>query len=165
MNHCFVNLLASTLASSLLMLSSGCRSGASSGTHTQGHDPTVTFISSRGEVSVAVEIADDPHERERGLMYRKELPPFGGMLFVFPSEAVRRFWMKNTYISLDMIFVSAARTVVGIVSDTEPMTTELRGVDVPSQFVVEVAGGFAIQHGITVGDPVVLTRVDIDAVR
>lgn len=111
----------------------------------------VIFHTATGDVIVTVEIADSPQERARGLMERKTLAADHGMIFAFPREDIQRFWMKNTYIPLDMIFVNAAHEVVGIVANTEPMTLEERTVGLPSAYVVEVNGGFAKKNGITSG--------------
>jgi uncharacterized membrane protein (UPF0127 family) len=115
----------------------------------------VVFHTGSGDVVVAVEIADTPAERARGLMERKEMPQDHGMIFAFPREDIQRFWMKNTLIALDMIFVNTQHEVVGVVPDAEPMTLEERSVGLPSAYVVEVNGGFAKKNGIAAG-----TRVD-----
>jgi uncharacterized membrane protein (UPF0127 family) len=105
-------------------------------------------------VRIHVEIVRTPPNRARGLMYRKQLGAREGMLFVFDREEVHSFWMKNTYIPLDMIFISGAKKVVGVLENARPMTTEPLSVGVASRFVVEVNAGFANQHGIQVGTPV-----------
>ena len=122
--------------------------------------PQVVFETRGGAVYVDVEVARAPEELQRGLMYRRELAPGTGMIFLMPNEAPQRFWMKNTYISLDMIFVNGAREVVGIVANTEPLSLETRGVDAPSRFVVEVPGGFAEASGIAVGDRMRIVGVE-----
>ena len=108
---------------------------------------------------VRVEIADDPDAQRRGLMFRDFLAPGTGMLFVFSAEEVQRFWMKDTPISLDMIFISRAGTVVGIVHDAAPFTLETRQVNTPSRYVVEAPGGFARKMGIEVGSEVTFLNV------
>ena len=118
---------------------------------TPAPQPSVTFHVSSGDITVGLEVADEPDERSRGLMYRESLGDFEGMVFVFAEESVQSFWMKNTYISLDMIFVASNKSVVGVVPDAEPLTTTARTVNVPSQYVVEVNAGFAQQHGIEAG--------------
>jgi uncharacterized protein len=123
--------------------------------------PRVIFEpAGREPAAVTVEIARTPAAIQRGLMYREHLPLDHGMLFIFPDEEIRTFWMKNTLIPLDMIFVSADRTVVGIVERAEPRTTTGRRVDAPSQYVVEVNGGWASAHGVEAGTPV--RFVDLD---
>ena len=104
-----------------------------------------------GGTQVSAEVADTPQERETGLMGRVSLAPGTGMLFIYPDEAVRSFWMKNTYLSLDMIFINSAFDVVGVVAQAEPETLTPRGVSTPSRYVVEVIGGYAKQYGIEKG--------------
>jgi hypothetical protein len=103
------------------------------------------------DVRVHVEVVSTPEQRARGLMYRKELAADAGMLFLFPEEEVLRFWMKNTLIPLDMIFIDASRRVVGVVANAKPLSTRGVGVEAPSKYVLEVNGGFAAKHGIAAG--------------
>lgn len=112
---------------------------------------TVRFDTTRGPWMVKVEIAADDASRERGLMFRRELAPDGGMLFVFPDTDYRSFWMHNTLIPLDMIFLDETRAVVGVVANAAPQTDTPRSVGVPSRYVVEVAGGLAGAHGVGPG--------------
>ena len=81
-----------------------------------------------------------------GLQYRKELGSDRGMIFLFPSESPQSFWMKNTPIPLDMIFINRERKIVGIVEQTVPFSLDSRSVGVPSQFVLEINGGLAKRH-------------------
>jgi uncharacterized membrane protein (UPF0127 family) len=124
--------------------------------HTPPPTPTVTFLTATAEVTVHVEVVKEPQELARGLMYRRKLAPYHGMLFAFPRQRKQVFWMKNTYIRLDMIFVNDERVVVGVVADAEPMTLTPRSVSQPARYVVEVAGGFAAEHGIVPGTSVAL---------
>ena len=121
--------------------------------------PTATFVTKDGPVTVTLEIADDPVERARGLMHREDLDPFAGMIFVFPREEEHVFWMKDTPIPLDMIFIDAQRRIVGIVENAEPYTLDPRTVGRPSLYVIEVRGGFAAAHGIEAGQEVALEGV------
>ena len=125
----------------------------------------VTFLTTAGEVPVGVEVADNPASRARGLMYRQSLEPNSGMVFVFQTEAEHTFWMKNTYILLDMIFVNAEKKVVGVVANAEPLTEDARTVGVPSKYVVEVNGGFAAVHGVVAGIDAAFTNVPDSATR
>ena len=102
-----------------------------------------------------VEVARTPVERAEGLMNRPSLDKGSGMIFIFEEEDVQSFWMKNTLIPLDMIFISSGMEVVGVVENAEPLTTTPRRVDAPSQFVLEVEGGFAARHGVGAGTKVV----------
>lgn len=107
---------------------------------------------------VEVELARTPAQREKGLMFRKKLNPYQGMLFLFDTQEVQSFWMKNTYIPLDMIFIDEAMTVVGVVENAAPLTLTSRRVEAPSRYVLEVRGGFAATHGIGPGTRVKLER-------
>ncbi len=98
-----------------------------------------------------LEIASTEPEREKGLMFRKEMKPHRGMLFIFPSDTVQSFWMKNTYISLDMIFVNSARRVVGVLENVPVLNEAPRTVGVPGQYVIELVAGAAKDQGIAVG--------------
>jgi len=103
------------------------------------------------EVHVPVELAVTSQERARGLMYRRDLPSGAGMLFVFPETADHSFWMKNTPLPLDMIFISEDLHVVGIVESTVPFSTRPLRVDQPSRYVLEVHAGFAARKSIASG--------------
>jgi uncharacterized protein len=113
----------------------------------------------RGPVTISVEIANTPARREYGLMYRTNLGPEAGMLFLFPQDEDLQFWMKNTPLPLDMIFIDATRTIAGIVADTQPFSTQARGVGKPSRYVLEVHAGFCATHGIASGDKVDFLQV------
>ena len=108
---------------------------------------------------VEVEIAATPESRTRGLMWRRELAAGKGMLFLFPQEQVQGFWMRNTLIPLDMLFIGSDLHIVGIVSRAEPKTFESRSVGLPSQFVLEVPGGWTEQKGIRKGSAVEFENV------
>lgn len=120
-------------------------------------NPEVVVVTADGRrFPVRVELAQTEPERARGLMHRTTLGADDGMLFLFPDETVLRFWMRNTLIPLDMIFIAADGTIVGIVENARPRSDEPRGVDTPSRYVVEVNGGWARRNAVTVGDRVEL---------
>ena len=124
------------------------------------HAPSVVFEGPEGiRARFRVEVADTVQERRRGLMYRRELRTDEGMLFVFPGEEDQSFWMKNTPVSLDIIFMDRRRRVVGIIHDTVPFSTRSVGVGVPSQYVLEVRAGLARRNGIVAGDVARFNRV------
>jgi uncharacterized protein len=104
--------------------------------------------------AVAVEVARTDEARARGLMDRARLDPEAGMLFVFDESELHTFWMKNTLIPLDMIFIGDTGRIVGIVPRAEPRTLTPRDPGVPSRYVLEVNGGWAAAHGVAVGDTV-----------
>ncbi|HTE49427.1 MAG TPA: DUF192 domain-containing protein [Kofleriaceae bacterium] len=112
------------------------------------------------EARVAVEVARTRRQIQLGLMYRTHMPPDAGMLFLFARPGVQRFWMKNTLIPLDMIFVTSEMVVGGVVANAEPKTLTSRTVPgVESQYVVEVNAGWAVAHGVAAGVPVDFVRV------
>src|SRR4051812_11622932 len=111
----------------------------------------VRFETPRGPWVVKVEIADTPQSEARGLMFRRSLEPDSGMVFLFHTTEDRGFWMHNTLIPLDIIFLDEARTVVGVVANAEPQTDTLRTPHKPSRYVVEVAGGEAAVHAVGPG--------------
>ena len=121
--------------------------------------PRVVLHTSGGEVSVAVEVADTPDRQSLGLMYRKDLRADAGMLFIFPQAQHLTFWMKNTVLPLDMIFIGDDRRVVGIVKDAVPYTTTPREVPGVSRFVLEVNAGFSERRGVHAGDSVTFEGV------
>ncbi len=125
----------------------------------------VIFHTLGGNVPVQVEIADDPLERQRGLMYREQLGTNQGMVFIFPREEVRNFWMHNTLIALDMIFIDAQKRVVGIVENADPRTDTARGVGAASQYVVEVVGGYSRDHRIIAGTKLSFENMPTEVVR
>jgi uncharacterized protein len=111
----------------------------------------VRFETARGPWIVKVEIAGDEASRARGLMYRRSLEPDRGMIFVFPASEEQTFWMHNTLIALDMIFLDEGRAVIGVVANAVPQTDTPRTVGKPSRYVVEVAAGEAAAHALGPG--------------
>lgn len=119
--------------------------------------PTVTLHSSQGTpILVQVETVATPEKRNFGLMYRKDLPESQGMLFLFPREQRLSFWMKNTFLPLDIIFINSAQTIVHIAANTKPFSEEPIPSGFPAQFVLEVNAGFCQRHGIAIGSRVEL---------
>lgn len=112
------------------------------------------ITTSTGVHTFSVELATNDAERERGLMYRRFMPPDRGMLFDFKQEAPVMFWMKNTYIPLDMIFISRAGIVTHIVADAEPLSETLIPSDGPCYGVLEVNAGVAAEISLQTGDKV-----------
>lgn len=115
------------------------------------HAQVVLMPPGRDPVTVDVEIADSDAERQQGLMYRKQLANDDGMLFLFERPQHLTFWMRNTYLPLDMIFIEQSKTVLGVVENAEPLTDTTREVPGVSQYVLEVNAGFSREHGITAG--------------
>src|SRR2546425_11530649 len=119
----------------------------------------IRFETARGPWVVRVEIAGDEASRARGLMYRRSLEPDRGMTFVFPASEEHTFWMHNTLIALDMIFLDEGRAVIGVVANAAPQTDTPRTVGRPSRYVVEVAAGDAAVHAVGPGTPAVFIGV------
>jgi uncharacterized membrane protein (UPF0127 family) len=115
---------------------------------------TVEIASRTGVHVFTVEIADNEPARERGLMYRKELPPGRGMLFDFHREQQVGFWMKNTLIPLDMIFIDGRGRIVNIAQSAKPLSEDVLYSKGPVRAVLEVIGGTAHRLGIEPGDRV-----------
>ena len=123
------------------------------------HRPEVLIRSAAGSVTIPVEVADTPESRARGLMYRNDLPAAAGMLFIFPNETQQQFWMKNTPLPLDIVFIGKDLRIAGVLANARPFTTTPLRVEAPSQYVLEVHAGFCAQHGIAAGDRVEFRRV------
>lgn len=104
--------------------------------------------------TVRVELANTPKERAIGLMYRKELAPDHGMLFMFQKDISQPFWMKNTYISLDIIFIDNNMEIVAIHRDAKPLSEELIHSKKPYRYVLEVNAEFADKHGLKLHDKI-----------
>ncbi len=92
-------------------------------------------------IELQVETMDTESGRQLGMMYRKEMPENQGMLFVFQNEEPRSFWMKNTFLELDILFFDANKKLVSIVKRATPLTETRRESKAPAQFVLEVLGG------------------------
>jgi len=113
------------------------------------------IVTRSGVKMFSVEIAQTDEEREKGLMYRKELADGRGMLFDFSPVQTVSMWMKNTFISLDMIFIGADGRVIRIAENTEPQSTRIISSGGPAKAVLEVIAGTARKQGIAPGDQVV----------
>ncbi|MEY4667638.1 MAG: hypothetical protein RL518_337 [Pseudomonadota bacterium] len=98
-----------------------------------------------------LEVCANDGERAMGLMYRRSLPQDAGMIFVFPQERENSFWMKNTYIPLDMVFVGKDMKVVGILHDVPPLNELPRTIGKPSMYVLEFASGTMKRYGVESG--------------
>src|ERR1700761_8691934 len=135
----------------VMLAAAGCRQTQP---RSQGSEPEVILSTRVGEQHVRVEIARNDAERQRGLMYRQSLEGGRGMIFLWDHPEPMKFWMKNTYIPLDMVFINADKHVIFVGETAEPLTLQTRGPDEDSQFVLEVPGGWARAHGIERGTSV-----------
>jgi uncharacterized membrane protein (UPF0127 family) len=112
------------------------------------------IVTRNGVQVFSVEMATSEEEKQTGLMYRKELADGKGMLFDFNPEQEVSMWMKNTYVSLDMIFIRADGRILRIAENTEPMSTKIISSRGPARAVLEVVAGTAQKYGIRAGDRV-----------
>jgi uncharacterized protein len=112
------------------------------------------IVTKSGVQVFSVEMATTEEEKTTGLMYRKELPDGKGMLFDFSPEQQISMWMKNTYISLDMIFIRADGRILRIAENTEPLSTKIISSGGLAKGVLEVIAGTAQKYGIQPGDRV-----------
>lgn len=116
--------------------------------------PNLEVHTGAGAVSFRVELADDSTKRALGLMFRHEMEPDAGMLFVFERDQMVSMWMKNTYIPLDMLFLAQDGTVVAIAERTVPLSMEVISSPRPVRAVLELNGGTSSRLGIQAGDRV-----------
>jgi len=113
--------------------------------------PTVTFGST---ATVDVEVVYTKAAIARGLMYRRDLAPNAGMLFILDAIKDHKFWMRNTYIPLDIIFITPDFKVAGVAANATPLTDTPRSIGQPSLYVVEVNAGWCAANNITANTPV-----------
>lgn len=119
--------------------------------------------SATGDYNFNVEVVDTPESRAQGLMYRQELADDAGMLFDFKGEQPVSFWMRNTFIPLDMIFVDAKGVVKNIHVNARPHDPTGIPSDGPVQFVLEIPGGRSVEIGLKPGDTMEHGRVGAPA--
>src|SRR5438067_1620125 len=124
-----------------LLLAGACHTQAAAEKSVPNPEGSVRFETPRGPWVVRVEIARNDPDRARGLMFRRDLPADRGMIFVFPSSEEHVFWMHDTLLALDMIFIGEDRRVVGVVANATPQTDAPRSAGKPSRYVVEVSAG------------------------
>jgi len=135
-----------------LLLATG--SAAWAETATNG---TLEIETDDGTVTLSIEIADEPNERSRGLMFREALDDDAGMLFIYPVPRIASFWMKNTLIPLDMIFIDEGGEVTSIARETVPHSLKPVRSTAPVKYILEIDGGDADRLGIGVGDAMTWT--------
>ena len=122
---------------------------AISGQHDE-KTPIVSFVGESGDeiARFFVELATTHSERSRGLMFRRSMQPGWGMLFIYEDERPRSFWMKNTYIPLDMVFLDRRGEVVSVIEGADPLTLEPRRSEGAARYVLELQAGVASTEGI-----------------
>jgi len=118
------------------------------------------FLSYKGDTlkRVDIEIANDDEQRKKGMMHRDTMPDDQAMLFIFEKEELLGFWMRNTILSLDMVFVNSNLEIVTIRENTNPISDRNYFPDEPAIYVVEVAAGFARRYNIKEGDKIEWSR-------
>ena len=116
-------------------------------------DGKLDFINFDGShvASIVIEIAETGAAQIRGLMWRKALHMTDGMLFVYKQEDLRSFWMHNTFISLDILFVDKDRRIIHMAETTTPMTKNIYSSQRPAQYIIEVPAGFVKLYHIKKG--------------
>ncbi|MCA0133827.1 DUF192 domain-containing protein [Winogradskyella alexanderae] len=110
--------------------------------------------------TIAIEIADSEYETQTGLMYRTELGMNQGMLFIFPDVSYRSFYMKNTKIPLDIIYIDEAKTIVSFQKNAKPLDETSLPSEAPAKYVLEVNGGLSDEWQLKVGDRIDFERLD-----
>lgn len=131
-----------------------------SGSEVFREDGTVTFTSADGLTlaAIVVEIADNDASREQGLMGRRTMRDDRGMLFLFDRPEPRSFWMANTPLPLDILFIDANQRIINIHRNTRPFSEESLPSTAPAQYVVEVNGGWCDRNGVKEGDAITWRR-------
>lgn len=151
-------LLASSLAAAMFLVV-GCTAHADQAMVLPVDPVPLVAVTDEGEKSFKVEIADDQAERSAGLMYRNFLPDDQGMLFIFDQTQQVGFWMKDTPLPLDLIFIDEGGRVAGI-GEGKPLSEETISPGVPVRFVLELKKGTAARTGIEDGDVIRHPRIE-----
>lgn len=125
------------------------------------HDGQLSIMDASGSTSLGdfdIEIVESEYEITTGLMYRKQMDSNRGMLFIFPDVRMRSFWMKNTHISLDIVFIGEDGRIVNVANDTKPFSTTSIPSTGPAKYVLELNAGTAKRQGWGPGNLVVWNR-------
>ena len=107
--------------------------------------------------NINAKIATSQQELRQGLMFVKYLPPDEGMLFVYPKIAKHSFWMKNTYIPIDVIYMNSNYEVIGMILNNRPHDLQSKGIDKPSKYFLEVNAGYVERKKIKLGDRMLIS--------
>ncbi len=124
------------------------------------HDGKLSLITSDSSyrTEIDIEIVESQEEIMQGLMYRKSMEETQGMLFDMPVEEPQSFWMKNTYIPLDIVYINGFGEIVSIQANTTPLSTKSLPSDLPAKYVLEVNAGFMKRNGYGEGDKIIFTK-------
>jgi hypothetical protein len=120
---------------------------------------SVIIMTADKNITINAEIADSYEEREKGLMNRTEMKDNGGMIFMFDYEEKLAFWMKNTLIPLDMIFINSNKTIIDIKHNVPPCTTEECETYISKEkakYTLEINGGICEKNGVKEGDKIII---------
>ena len=123
-------------------------------------DGRLPIANAKGDYSFNVEVVDTPESRAQGLMFRTSMAPDAGMLFDFKESRQVSFWMQNTLIPLDMLFIRHDGTIANIQVNAKPLDPTSIPSDGPVEFVLEIAGGRSVELGIKAGDTVLHDRIN-----
>lgn len=125
------------------------------------HEGNLQLIDSLGNVKqeLLIEIADNTFEYQTGLMYRKHMADNRGMLFIFEDSRVRSFYMKNTYISLDIIYLNTENTIINIVKNAKPLNESSLPSNAPAKYVLEINAGLSDKWQLIPGDKISFTKL------
>ena len=118
-------------------------------------------IHSKNIHRINVKVSKSPDELRRGLMFVKRLAENQGMLFKYPNLGKHTFWMKNTYIPLDVIYFDKDSNVIGFIKDNQPHNLTIKGIDRESKSFLEVNGGYINKNNVRVGDRFIFTSLNI----
>ncbi|GGH65368.1 DUF192 domain-containing protein [Phaeocystidibacter marisrubri] len=106
-------------------------------------------------VALPLEITRSEEERQYGMMYRRSFKPdFYGMLFPMGEERLQSFWMRNTYMGLDILYINNKREIVSMVNNAKPLSDAPLRSEAPASYVLELPAGYSLSHGVAVGDKV-----------
>jgi uncharacterized membrane protein (UPF0127 family) len=141
-----------------LAMAGGC-STAAEGPQTGLSVQTVSIQTAKGAVSFRCEVADTPERQETGLMFRREMAKDAGMIFIFPVPKRAGFWMHNTLIPLDLLFVDVTGRIESIAANARPLDDTVLPSRGLVKAVIEINGGEAAARGIAVGDRVTVPRL------
>jgi uncharacterized protein len=157
-----VGIIAVIIVAIALLFSNVFQHNPKNNQYTFRKDGELSFVDSTGKnlVKIDIEIAGNDFDRELGLMFRKSMEMKQGMLFIFPEESIQSFWMRNTEISLDMIFVNKERQIVTIAKNTTVLSDQTYRSTKPAEYVVEVDAGFCNNFNVKVGDEIKWKRTD-----
>lgn len=155
-------IIAVIIVAIILLFSNVLRHKPQDEEYTFRKDGELSFVDSTGKVltKINIQIAANDYDRELGLMFRKKMGMKQGMLFIFSEESIQSFWMRNTEISLDMVFVNKEKEIVTIHKNTARLSDQTYKSTKPAEYVVEVDAGFCDNFNIKVGDKITWNRTN-----